>query len=88
MVLIRNPPLTFFVRSGYLFKKVIGKTKQMCYDIREVNIVENEQQDELQQEQPGYTPRPRWQVWTARIGLVLFILVILLYYINIMRGGL
>ena len=47
--------------------------------------MEEELQEE--QEQPRYTPRPRWQVWLARIGLVLFILVILMYYINIMRGG-
>ena len=39
-------------------------------------------------ESTGYVPRPKWQVWTARIGLVLFILVIVMYYINIMRGGL
>ena len=49
---------------------------------------QNHMEEELQEEQqPRYTPRPRWQVWVARIGLVLFILVILMYYINIMRGG-
>ena len=42
---------------------------------------------ETEEQLPRYTPRPRWQVWVARIGLVLFILVILMYYINIMRGG-
>ena len=52
--------------------------------------MENERLDENtpQEEQTGYTPRPRWQVWAARVGLVLFILVIIMYYINIMRGGL
>ena len=40
--------------------------------------MEEELQEE--QEQPRYTPRPRWQVWLARIGLVLFILVILMYF--------
>ena len=42
---------------------------------------------EEQQEKPAYIPRPRWQVWGARIGLVLFIILIILYYINISRGG-
>lgn len=39
-------------------------------------------------ENTGYLPRPKWQIWLARIGLVLFILVIVLYYINMFRGGL
>lgn len=38
-------------------------------------------------EQPVYIPRPKWQVWGARIALVLFILLIVLYYINVSRGG-
>ena len=39
------------------------------------------------QEQPSYIPRPRWQVWGARILLVLFVILVILYYINISRGG-
>ena len=35
----------------------------------------------------GCTPRPAWQVWGARIALVIFILYVIMYYINIMRGG-
>ena len=42
---------------------------------------------EDEQTQPSYIPRPRWQVWGARIGLILFIILIILYYINISRGG-
>ena len=50
--------------------------------------MENEHLDELQQEQPQpYTPRPAWQVWGARIALVLFILILIMYYVNILRGG-
>ena len=50
--------------------------------------MENENLDELTpEEQQPYTPRPAWQVWAARIGLVLFLLVLILYYLNIMRGG-
>lgn len=58
---------------------------------KEVSTMENEQRDDLNEELPqediGYTPRPRWQVWLARIGLVLFILLLVMYYINILRGG-
>ena len=39
-------------------------------------------------EQEGYTPRPQWQVWGARIGLVLFILFVIWQIINIALGGL
>ena len=31
----------------------------------------------------GYKPRPAWQVWSARIGLVIFILGLIMYYCNI-----
>ena len=44
--------------------------------------------EELLQEGSGYTPRPLWQRIAAWVGLILFLLVILMYYINIMRGGL
>ena len=44
-------------------------------------------EEEIQEQTPAYNPRPRWQVWGARIALVLFILVVILYYINIARGG-
>ena len=39
-------------------------------------------------EKDVYVPRPAWQVWGARVALVLFIAVILLYMIKIARGGL
>ena len=34
-----------------------------------------------------YVPRPAWQVWSARIALVVFILFLIMYYINILRGN-
>ena len=40
------------------------------------------------QEEGSYTPRPVWQVWAARAGLVLFLLLVALQIINIARGGL
>lgn len=39
------------------------------------------------QEQPGYVPRPMWQVWAARVGLVLFILFVIYQFLAIARGG-
>lgn len=41
----------------------------------------------LAQEEPGYVPRPAWQVWGARIGLVLFILFVIYQIICIVTGG-
>ena len=48
--------------------------------MEEQNIMASEAED-------VYKPRPRWQVWGARIALVLFILLIIMYYINVSRGG-
>ena len=42
---------------------------------------------QVQQEKPAYVPRPAWQVWAARIALVVFILGLILYYLNVFRGG-
>ena len=47
-----------------------------------------EESTQPEQEQPGYVPRPRWQVWGARIALVVFILILIAYYLNLFRGGL
>ena len=49
----------------------------------------DEQSKDKLQETPesGYTPRPAWQVWAARIGLVIFIIFLVMYYMNILRGG-
>ena len=48
---------------------------------------ENMENIDLQPENEGYVPRPAWQVWGARIGLVIFVLFLVMYYINIFRGG-
>lgn len=51
--------------------------------------MENEhEQEPIVPEKPGYVERPRWQVWAARVGLVLLIALLILYYITIARGGL
>ena len=42
---------------------------------------EMEKQEVIPEE--GYHPRPAWQVWSARVGLVIFILGLIMYYCNI-----
>ena len=42
-------------------------------------------QDEVQQ--APYVPRPKWQVWAARVAVVVLVVLIILYYITIARGG-
>ncbi len=49
--------------------------------------INSEESPEILFEEPHYVPRPKWQVWAARIGLVLFIILLILYYLNIARGG-
>ena len=39
-------------------------------------------------EQEHYVPRPKYQIWAARIGLALVILGVILYYWHIASGGL
>ena len=39
-----------------------------------------------QSEEKGYEPRPAWQLWAARIGLVLFILLVILQIVQMVRG--
>ena len=38
-------------------------------------------------EQQGYVPRPAWQVWLARLGLVLFLLIVAYQILSIATGG-
>lgn len=39
-------------------------------------------------ERQPYEPRPAWQVWGARIGLVLFLLFVIWQLWVVARGGL
>ena len=41
-----------------------------------------------EEETTGYVPRPAWQVWGARIGLVIFIGFVILQILQIAGGGL
>ena len=50
--------------------------------------MDEQHKDEIKETQEsGYTPRPAWQVWAARIGLVVFLIFLVMYYMNILRGG-
>ena len=69
-------------RKGDFQKIILVKSKQMCYDNIEVKAM-----DEQNVQQP-YLPRPRWQVWTARAALVLFILFVIYQLLAIATGGL
>ena len=47
-----------------------------------------EKQTSSQSEEAAtYVPRPAWQVWCARIALVLFILIVIGQILRIARGG-
>ena len=54
----------------------------------EVNSMEEEKNPQTTPDNEGYVPRPAWQVWGARIGLVAFIGFVIFQIITIARGGL
>ena len=51
--------------------------------------MEEQKHEERTEEQVKevYTPRPVWQVWAARVGLVIMIICVILYYWHIASGG-
>ena len=49
--------------------------------------IENPGSGEETQPEKAYVPRPAYQVWAARIGLVIVIIAVILYYLHIARGG-
>ena len=46
------------------------------------------QEPEVQEQTESYVPRPMWQVWGARIALVLFLIFVAYQILSIARGGL
>ena len=44
-------------------------------------------EENREQEQEEYVPRPAWQVWAARVGLVLFLLFVIYQVLVLARGG-
>ena len=53
------------------------------------DIIEEECAESVEEAQPQerYKPRPAYQVWAARIGLVIVIIGVILYYYQIATGG-
>ncbi len=51
--------------------------------------MENERNDLTEENLPeqGYTPRPRYQVWLARIGLAAFLALLVAFYLKMFQGG-
>ena len=50
--------------------------------------MEKQPQNEAEEKQNAYVPRPAWQVWAARVALVLFIIIVIGQILRIARGGL
>ena len=46
-----------------------------------------EKKENQQPEEKGYEPRPMWQVWAARVALVLFVFVVIYQFLAIATGG-
>jgi len=50
--------------------------------------MEKQPQEAASEETAGYVPRPAWQVWCARVALVIFIMIVIGQILRIARGGL
>ena len=50
------------------------------------NNMEKQLTEAAEEETSGYIPRPAWQVWGARIALVLFIIVMLSRILRMAQG--
>lgn len=47
----------------------------------------DDRNENIPAEQEGYVPRPAWQVWAARIGLVIFIGIVIAQILQIAGAG-
>ena len=57
-------------------------------EIPEEELVDTPEAEITEENQkPAYQPRPTWQIWAARAGLVIMIISIILYYWHIASGG-
>ena len=52
------------------------------------NNMEKQPLEPAAEETTGYVPRSAWQVWAARVALVLFIIIVIGQILRIARGGL
>ena len=58
----------------------------MCYDKKQ-EVIQMEEQNIHEEQKESYQPRPAWQVWLARIGVVLMLVGFVLYCWHIANGG-
>ena len=57
--------------------------------MEEIRPEEEIQEQEVQEQvTPAYNPRPSWQVWAARIGVVIMLIGFILYCLHIAGIGL
>ena len=56
--------------------------------MEEKNEQFEQEQPQIQEEKESYVPRPMWQVWGARVALVLFLIFVAYQILSIARGGL
>ena len=76
-------PMVFFSLAA---KIVVGKPEHLCYNTPEVKFMDEHTESSLPEEE-GYTPRPAWQVWAARVGVVVMILFVIWQILQIAGGG-
>ncbi len=50
--------------------------------------MENTHNDDQLHEEAQYIERPSWQIWAARVGLVLFLLFVAYQILMLFTGGL
>ena len=67
-------------------KIVVGKPEHLCYNTSEVKFM-NEHTESPAPEEEGYSPRPAWQIWAARVGVVVMILFVIWQILQIAGGG-
>ena len=49
--------------------------------------MEEERMEQQTETEERYEPRPMWQVWCARIGLVLFLIFVIYQALIVATGG-
>ena len=67
----------------------MNKCAIMYKEVKKMDEQRN-QTEQMEETSPkeAYTPRPAWQLWAARIGVVIVIVAFLLYVWQIANGGL
>ena len=52
-----------------------------------VEVKPMEEQEKKRPEENGYVPRPVWQVWAARAGLIIVLILVAVQILTIAGGG-